>query len=241
MPFQPRQSLYKDLSIPVTSPFSPISPHQNLQPLAITHPNHNPFKPSGILPAITYSIPPQPEPQARLHNEPSPIKKDKEPLYQPPNPTVGTSSKPPDINMLVVDPDPTNLISSFLKTLTLEDSREPFVLPIIDDTNLDLSDLGLEEVFMTNTESKVEEEDDVLRPKKPSSTPPPFVLEYQTRLTYSPTTDSKHLFTLDNVPPSRWHDEFFNLYSWCIVEFQAPNAIVSQIITKFFARIIGRL
>ena len=94
---------------------------------------------------------------------------------------------------------------------------------------------------MTNTESKVEEEDDVLRPKKPSSTPPPFVLEYQTRLTYSPTTDSKHLFTLDNVPPSRWHDEFFNLYSWCIVEFQAPNAIVSQIITKFFARIIGRL
>ena len=49
--------------------------------------------------------------------------------------------------MLAVDPDPTNLISSFLKTLTLEDSREPFVLPIIDDTNLDLSDLGLEEVL----------------------------------------------------------------------------------------------
>ena len=143
--------------------------------------------------------------------------------------------------MLAVDPDPPNPISSFLKTLTLEDSREPFVLPIIDDTNLDLSDLGLEEVFMTNTESKVEEEDDVLRPKKPPSPPPPFVLEYQTRLTYSPTTDSKHLFTLDNVPPSRWHDEFFNLYSWCIVEFQAPNAIVSQIITKFVARIIGRL
>ena len=77
MPFQPRQSLYKDLSIPVTSPFSPISPYQNLQPLAITHPDHNPFKPSGILPAITYSTPPQPKPQARLHNEPSLIRKTK--------------------------------------------------------------------------------------------------------------------------------------------------------------------
>ena len=61
--------------------------------------------------------------------------------------------------MLVVDPNPPNPISSFLKTLTLKDSREPFVLPIIEDSDLDLSDLGLEEVFMTNNEPKVEEED----------------------------------------------------------------------------------
>ena len=135
------------------------------------------------------------------------MKKDKEPMYQPPDPTIGASSRPPYMNMLALDPDPPNPISSFFKTLTLEDSRELFVLLIIDDTDLDLSDLGLEEVFITNTESKVEEVDDVLRPKKPTP-PPPFVPEYQTRLTYSPTTDSKHLFTLDNVPPSRWHDEF---------------------------------
>ena len=61
------------------------------------------------------------------------------------------------MNMLAMEPDPPNSISSFLKTLTLEDSRKPFVLPIIDDTDLDLSDLGLEEVFMTNTKPKVEE------------------------------------------------------------------------------------
>ena len=60
MPFQPRQSLNKDLSIPSTSPFSPISPYQNLQSLTITHLDHNSFKPSGIFPAITYSIPPEP-------------------------------------------------------------------------------------------------------------------------------------------------------------------------------------
>ena len=110
--------------------------------------------------------------------------------------------------MLAMDPDPPNPISSFLKTLTLGDSRKPFMLPIIDDMDLDLSDLGLEEVFMTNTDPKVEEEDDVFRPKKPPSPPPPIfpppplVPEYQTRLTYSPTTDSKHLVTLDNVPQS---------------------------------------
>ena len=234
MPFQPRQSLYKDLSIPSTSPFSPPSPYQNLQPLAITHLDHNPFKPSGIFPAITYSIPPQLEPQASPQNEPS-IEKDKESLYQPPDLTIGTSSRPPNMNMLTVDPDPPNPISSFLKTLTLEDSREPFVLPIIDDTNLDLSNLGLEEAFMANNEPKVEEEDDVLHPKKrpppppppPIFPPPPFIPKYQTRLTYSPTIDSRHLFTLDNVPPSRWHGEFFNMYSWCIAELQAPNATVS--------------
>ena len=54
--------------------------------------------------------------------------------------------------MLAVYPDPPNPISSFLRTLTLNDSREPLVLPIIEDTDLDLSDLGLEEVFMTNDE-----------------------------------------------------------------------------------------
>ena len=54
--------------------------------------------------------------------------------------------------MLAVDPDPPNPISSFLRTLTLNDSREPLVLSIIEDTDLDLSDLGLEEVFMTNDE-----------------------------------------------------------------------------------------
>ena len=173
------------------------------------------------------------------------MKKDKEHVYQSPDPTVGASSRPPDMNMLAVDPDPQNPISSFLKTLTLNDSREPLVLPIIEDTNLDLSNLGLEEVLMTNDEPKVEE-DDVLHPKRPPSPPlifppPPFIPEYQTKLAYSPTTDSKHLFTLDNAPPSRWHDEIFSMYSWCITELQAPNATVTLIITKFMARIIGRL
>jgi len=152
------------------------------------------------------------------------MKRDNEPLYQP-YPTIGASSRPPDMNMLAMDPDPPNPISSFLRTLTLEDPKEPFVLPIVEDIDLDLSDLGLEEVFMTNVDPK-EEEEEAPRPRRPTF-PPPFVPEYQTRLTYSPTTDSKHLFTLDNVPPSKWHDEFFNMYSWCIPEFQAPNSTVS--------------
>ena len=128
-----------------------------------------------------------------------------------------------------------------------KDAREPSVLPVIGNLDLDLSDLGLEEVFMTNTESKVEE-GDVLHPKQPPPPPPPpifppppFILDNQTRLTYSPTKDSKHLFTIDNAPSSRWHDEIFNMYSWCIAELQAPNATVAQIIAKFVVRVIGRL
>ena len=151
------------------------------------------------------------------------------------------------MKMFAVDPDPLNPISSFLKTLTLNDSREPLVLPVIENSDLDLSDLGLEEVFMVNNEPKLEEEDDVFHPKKPPSPPPPifppppFIPEYQIRLAYSLTTDSKHLFTLDNAPPSRWHYEIFSMYSWCIAKLQAPNATVSQIIAKFVARITGRL
>ena len=57
-PYQPRQLLYKDLAMPLTSPFLPASPFQNLQPLVMTHPNHNPFRPSGIFPSITNPVPP---------------------------------------------------------------------------------------------------------------------------------------------------------------------------------------
>ena len=54
------------------------------------------------------------------------------------DPTIGASSKPPDMNMLAIDLDPLNPISSFLKTLNLEDSRSISMLSIIADTNLDL-------------------------------------------------------------------------------------------------------
>jgi len=40
------------------------------------------------------------------------------------------------MNMLAVDPNPPNPISSFLKNLTLENPRDPFMLPVIDATDL---------------------------------------------------------------------------------------------------------
>ena len=76
-PYQPQQSLYKDLSIPLTSPFSSTSPGQNLQPLAMTYPDYNPFKTSGIFPDITYTLPPKLEPQAKPQDEPSSNKRTK--------------------------------------------------------------------------------------------------------------------------------------------------------------------
>ena len=109
----------------------------------MTHPSHNPFRPSGILPSIIQPAPSpsQPKPQVKPQNDSPFTKKDKEPVYQLPDPTVGAFSRPPNMNMLTVDPDPPNPISSFLKTLTFNDLREPFVLPIIEDSDLDLSEL----------------------------------------------------------------------------------------------------
>ena len=54
-------------------------------------------------------------------------------------------------------------------------------------------------------------------------------------------TDSKHLFTIDDAPPSKWHERFFDMYSWCTTELHVPNSIVTQVIAKFIARLIGRL
>ena len=116
--------------------------------------------------------------------------------------------------MLTIDPNPPNPISSFLKAITLKDSNSPPVLPIIADTNLDISDLGLEGIFMYQHDDQlIVEEDDVLHPPPPPPIfpPPPFVPDNQTRLTYSSMIDSKHLFTIDDAPPSKWHEKFFDM------------------------------
>jgi len=124
-PHQSKQSLYKDLSIPLTFSFLFNSTSQNFQPLTTIHPDHNPFKSSGILPAITYPLQSKTESQSQSQIKPSP---DKYPLSQPPDLIIGVSSKPPDMNMLTIDLDPLNPISSFLKAITLEDSNTPPVL-----------------------------------------------------------------------------------------------------------------
>ena len=107
--------------MPLTSPFSPTS--QNLQPLVMTHPNHNPFRPSGILPNIIHPVPPQPKAQVKPQNDSPSMKKDKEPVYQLPDLTIGASSRPLDMNMLTVDPNPQTQFRHFLKPsplMTLE-------------------------------------------------------------------------------------------------------------------------
>ena len=72
-------------------------------------------------------------------------------------------------------------------------------------------------MFMMDDQPTVEE-DDVLHPKPPPPPPPifpppPFVPDTQTRLTHPSPPESKHLFTIDNATPSKWHDEDFNIYS----------------------------
>ena len=162
----------------------------------MTHSNYNPFKPSKIFPTITYPAPLKLEPRARSQNESSPTKKDKKPLYQPPIPTIGASSRTLNKNMLAVDPNPPNPISSFLKNLSLENPRDTFMLPVINAIDLDLFELGLEEVIMHQAGNQpIVEEDNVLHPPPhpppppPIFPPPPFVPNNQTRLTHSLSID----------------------------------------------------
>lgn len=82
------------------------------------------------------------------------------------------------MNILAINPDPPNPISSFLKTFTLDDSNPSLVLPVIIDTDLDLSELGLGEVFMHQLDGEpTVEEDDVLHPSPPPPIfPPPHLV-----------------------------------------------------------------
>ena len=87
--------------------------------------------------------------------------------------------------MLSINLDPSILISSFLKAITIEDSNTLSVLLIIANTDLDLSDLGLDGIFMYQQDDQpIVEEDDVLHPP-----PPLFVPNNQTCLTYSSMID----------------------------------------------------
>ena len=100
-------------------------------------------------------------------------------------------------------------------------------------------------MFITDGQPTIEE-DDVIRPKLPPLPPPifpspPFVLNNQTCLTHLTSTNSKHMFTINYIHPSRWHDEFFNIFSWCTAELQAPNSTVAQVIAKFVARLTRRI
>ena len=54
-------------------------------------------------------------------------------------------------------------------------------------------------------------------------------------------TDLKHLFTIDDAPPSKWHEKFFDIYSWCTIELHVPNSTVAQVIAKFIARLTRRI
>ena len=54
-------------------------------------------------------------------------------------------------------------------------------------------------------------------------------------------TDLKHLFIIDDAPPSKWHEKFFDMYSQCIAELYVPNSTDAQVIAKFIARLTGRI
>ena len=49
------------------------------------------------------------------------------------------------------------------------------------------------------------------------------------------------MFTIDDVPTSKWHESFFDMYSWCTIELQTLNSIIAQVIAMFIARLKGRI
>ena len=52
-PYQPRQSLYKDLYIPLASPFLSNPPSQNFQPLPTIHPDYKSIREYKTNPKLT--------------------------------------------------------------------------------------------------------------------------------------------------------------------------------------------
>ena len=97
-------------------------------------------------------------------------------------------------------------------------------------------------MYQQDDQPTVEEDDVLYPPPPPPIFPlPPFVPNNQTRLTYSSMTDLKHLFTIDDAPPSKWHENFFDMYSWCTAELHVLNSTIAEVIAKFITRLTGRI
>lgn len=132
--------------------------------------------------------------------EPEPIKpkpKPKNPV-DPPDPMAGASSKP---DLFMINPiDQPNPISSFLKNLTLTPAL-PAINPIesvesfVDSVSDSSLELMMQEPMQTE-QPRVEDPPEHI----------PNINLTQLRRVFQDTTDQKTLFSIDDVPPSRWRD-----------------------------------
>lgn len=71
--------------------------------------------------------------------------------------------------------------------------------------------------------------------------PPPFINTTQPRRVFHNTTDLKTLFSIDDVPPSKWQDQFLQMIAWIDAEMQIPEAQLRPTLVKFTSRLAGRL
>lgn len=168
-----------------------------------------------------YATTPVPHPETEL---PKPRPKPKS-VVDPPDPTIGASSKP---NILPIDLAETlNPITSFLKNLSITPPIAELI--IVCESDSSESDSSLDLLMHGSMEEEhssldllmhgpMEEEPQIDDPMEPPPPNQPNNTQTPPKRVIHDTIDHKTLFSIDDVPPSQWRDQFLQMIAWINAE-----------------------
>lgn len=178
---------------------------------------HHPFPQTSLQLSQPPPVPPIPKPRSTRTPPPSP------PPPRPPQsePEASASSTPPPTFLTIQKPNP---ISSFLRASCLKDSpKSPTQKSEADWTSQQMDEFDFYQAFdslMMHAHAE-EETPEVVEPEPIIEDPPENVFpEHFAQPHAHVPNDVKHLFNLDHLPPSQWHDKFMEMLN---SKFQDSN------------------
>lgn len=124
------------------------------------------------------------------------------------------------------------MVSTFETNVSLHEPLSGYSSETESDSSMDFL-----QVYMMN----LEEEADVEHPPIVEEAEPEVPFQTPTFNPSTYTNISSQGFSFDGVPPSKWLDKLYEIHAWCQSSLLAPNATVTEVITKCTAKFLGHL
>lgn len=124
------------------------------------------------------------------------------------------------------------MVSTFETNVSLHEPLSGYSSETESDSSMDFL-----QVYMMNPE----EEADVEHPPIVEEAEPEVPFQTPTFNPSTYTNISSQGFSFDGVPPSKWLDKLYEIHAWCKSSLLAPNATVTEVITKCTAKFLGHL
>lgn len=208
------------------------------------------FGTPSIMEPTSPFFPPPKRPAPPRSNFPKPQTKPQNPLETPqpsnprPSPTIVNNKKSSDQLMIKNSaPKPSSskkpisslhhtMVSTFETNVSLHEPLSGYSSETESDSSMDFL-----QVYMMSPE----EEADVEHPPIVEEAEPEVPFQTPTFNPSTYTNISSQGFSFDGVPPSKWLDKLYEIHAWCKSSLLAPNATVTEVITKCTAKFLGHL